>query len=976
MRKIILSLLLLTAYLSNAQYKTVSMTGSNASAFGTEGTIGTDGATYYVHWDNTYLYLGWSGGRTNYSSDMYYAAIDTDPNTTNGVTSTFNGVNFTSGSGSRKPDYLIFYENNSSFHGAPVGNGNAFERWGNSSNSWAFLNRFGGNDGVNSRVDFQESTGEVRVRIAWSDLGNPTRGADKPIAITMWTNNPSAADVWGSFPGQNPTGAPTQTMTHSFIFYNTGDGVNPSTSYVIENNTFTTSDLSGTQTLGITISGNRSITAATQFSSNLNILSGSSLSIGSNTLTLASTITGSGSLVGGASSNLTMNGTGGVGTLNFSQSSDGTSNHLNNLTLNRTSGSVTLSNKLFVGNTLTLTDGTLNTGGNLHLRSTSTNTARIAEITGTGAISGNVTVERYISANSNRAWRLLTPGVNTSTSIRANWMEGTNNTDLITNNDPVPGFGTHITGSNGTTNGFDQTQTNAASLYFYNQAGQSWSPVGSTTTGTDIATMNAKTGYLLFVRGDRSNISRINATASSSNTVLRATGTLLTGTQTFPGLATDGNFSLITNPYASPIRWDASSGVYTGANATNFENYYTIWEPNVSTRGGFVTVNSSGTVGGASLVATRDIQSGQAFFVKTKSGVMSAPTFTINESNKTTVNNIDIFRLGTQQESLKAYLFFTHTDNSRRVADGVTTVYDNNFSAGFDGNDAEQIANWDEDIAIVSNSKQLSIESRPLADAGDTIFFNMARLREINYEWEFKAENFNAPGLTAYLQDAFTGTETAISLAGTTVVPFTVTSNAASKAANRFRIVYRGTATLPVTLTSVKAFQQNSGITVSWNTQNESGIQQYEVEQSTNGNNFNKVNTTVAKNGTANSYSWFDASPVQGNNYYRIKAISLNGEVKYSNIVVVKLGGKGNDISVYPNPVKGNTISLSLNGLSKGNYTMSVFNQLGQQVLNRVINHNGGNATQTVDLSSLATGIYELRLSNGQTVLTEKLVKE
>jgi len=53
-----------------------------------------------------------------------------------------------------------------------------------------------------------------------------------------------------------------------------------------------------------------------------------------------------------------------------------------------------------------------------------------------------------------------------------------------------------------------------------------------------------------------------------------------------------------------------------------------------------------------------------------------------------------------------------------------------------------------------------------------------------------------------------------------------------------------------------------------------------------------------------------------------------------------------------------------------------VFNQLGQQVLNRVVAHNGGNATQTIDLGKLSAGLYELRLSNGETVLTEKLIKE
>jgi len=707
---------------------------------------------------------------------------------------------------------------------------------------------------------------------------------------------------------------------------------------------------------------------------NLELQSGGRLDLNGASLTVNGNITGNGKIKGSAASKLIFNNSAN-GTIRFDHgnTNDRNSKMIGGITLN-TSGNISIGNEVLVKGKVQLTNGRLVTNDSLVIASDEDSTGYLNG--DLSLISGTVIAERMITSNKvnntvqlNRAWRLLAPIVNTTTTIKDNWQEGVNNPNTSTNLNPNPGYGTHITGSTIGANGFDATITGQPSMYTFNQAAQQWVGINNTNT----TNLSATTGYLIFIRGDRA--MDLNQTAllqGAANTRLRARGTLVTTNQTFNNLAsTTGQVSLITNPFAAPINW--ISLYNDDNNANNFENYFTIWDPNFGTRGAFVTVSPLEKTPGT--YATTDIQSGTAFFVKTKAGAI-ANSITVKTSHISSTNNIDVFRTGTQQELLRTSLYFTHTDNTRRIADGVVEVYNNIYSAGFDGNDAVQMANWDEDIAILRDGQQLSIESRPLADNGDTINFQIARLREINYEWEFKAENFNAPGLTAYLQDAFTGTETAISLAGTTVVPFTVTSNAASKAAGRFRIVYRGTATLPVTLTSVKAYQQNSGINVSWNTQNESGMQQYEVEQSTTGNNFAKVNTTAAKNGTANSYSWFDASPAQGNNYYRIKAVSLNGEVKYSNIVVVKLGGKGNEMSVYPNPVKGNTISLSLNGLSKGNYTMSVFNQLGQQVLNRVINHNGGNATQTVDLSSLATGIYELRLSNGQTVLTERLVKE
>jgi hypothetical protein len=181
---------------------------------------------------------------------------------------------------------------------------------------------------------------------------------------------------------------------------------------------------------------------------------------------------------------------------------------------------------------------------------------------------------------------------------------------------------------------------------------------------------------------------------------------------------------------------------------------------------------------------------------------------------------------------------------------------------------------------------------------------------------------------------------------------------------------------LPVSLTSVKAYQQNVGIAVEWNTQSESGMLQYEVEKSANGTNFSKINTTASKSGTSNTYNFFDQSPISGANYYRIKTISLNGEAEYSKIVMVKLNSKGASLEVYPNPLKGNSVQLQLSNWEKGNYSVTLFNQFGQQVLNRTINHIDGSIKQTVILGTLAAGVYELRLSNGTTVITQKLIKE
>ena len=152
----------------------------------------------------------------------------------------------------------------------------------------------------------------------------------------------------------------------------------------------------------------------------------------------------------------------------------------------------------------------------------------------------------------------------------------------------------------------------------------------------------------------------------------------------------------------------------------------------------------------------------------------------------------------------------------------------------------------------------------------------------------------------------------------------------------------------------------------------------YEVERSAEGTVFSRQNTTAAiGNSTVPvNYSWFDANPQTGNNYYRVKAIDKNGLTKYSAIVKVTIGKGEPAIVVYPNPVNGNTISLKLTNMDKGSYTVNLYNNLGQKVFGTTLQHSGGTATKTIVLEHIANGAYELLLTGENKVkMTKRIIK-
>ena len=115
----------------------------------------------------------------------------------------------------------------------------------------------------------------------------------------------------------------------------------------------------------------------------------------------------------------------------------------------------------------------------------------------------------------------------------------------------------------------------------------------------------------------------------------------------------------------------------------------------------------------------------------------------------------------------------------------------------------------------------------------------MSGLRIQNYMLSFEPVNLVAPGLTAELIDQFRGTRTAISLTDSSFYNFSATNDPASRAINRFYLVFKAPAApVPVKFVSITASRNTDrSIKVNWAVVNEINISHYEIERSENGIN-------------------------------------------------------------------------------------------------------------------------------------------
>ena len=444
------------------------------------------------------------------------------------------------------------------------------------------------------------------------------------------------------------------------------------------------------------------------------------------------------------------------------------------LTINNSTG-VTLNGRTDLTRLLTMTAGTLNTGGYLTFKSNVNFTAMMASFPASGAaINGNVIIEKYVPAK--RAFRMVSPTVTTTSTIKENWQENGSSWS----NNPNPGFGTHITGSQAGANGLDATITGQPSLFTFNNQTQAWGNIAN----TNVLTLNAGTPYRLMIRGDRSvNIYQSDNNPTPTNTTIRTTGTIHTGSFNVTDLNSSANSdNFVGNPYQCAV--DLSTIV----NSSNLNTTYVyMWDPFLNVRGAYGTVTlSNNTVSPMASTASKYLQPGQAFFVKTSSSPSGSPTLTFTEASKYTGSNSTT---NLWEVAVSEYDFVDVTlinKDSGVVADGTQVKFSPTFDNKITDLDAPKAWNLDEVLTINRNGKKLAIEARNMPNETDMAPLYVTNYRSTNYTFRINVNGLKQHDV--YLKDNVKNTLTKLSSGNETEYNFNV-SMANGKDTGRFAIV-------------------------------------------------------------------------------------------------------------------------------------------------------------------------------------------
>lgn len=176
---------------------------------------------------------------------------------------------------------------------------------------------------------------------------------------------------------------------------------------------------------------------------------------------------------------------------------------------------------------------------------------------------------------------------------------------------------------------------------------------------------------------------------------------------------------------------------------------------------------------------------------------------------------------------------------------------------------------------------------------------------------------------------------------------------------------------LPIKLISFSSQLKNENAELKWSIAEAEEEAEYNLQRSTDGRSFYSINIQRG-NMHSTSFNYTDQSVKNGTTYYRLKMTDKEGKITYSNIALVKQGGKGVSVVVYPNPVqKAGSVQISTDNATLESWKL--INAFGTTLVQK--NNIRVNGSVTVQLpASLTPGVYYFQFITDKGTHSERII--
>ncbi len=179
---------------------------------------------------------------------------------------------------------------------------------------------------------------------------------------------------------------------------------------------------------------------------------------------------------------------------------------------------------------------------------------------------------------------------------------------------------------------------------------------------------------------------------------------------------------------------------------------------------------------------------------------------------------------------------------------------------------------------------------------------------------------------------------------------------------------------LPVTLAEFSAHAAEQGIRLDWTTTNERNNRGFGIERSTDAVNFTPIGWENAAASGPLRYTFTDHLVQPGTlYYYRLRQTDFDGSSTLSEIRSVRAADAGRTVVLSPNPAK-NVVDLAVPDPG-AEAAVTIFDSRGLPV-KKWSRLNLAETPSPLDISGLHPGVYLVRITTAEKVVTRKLVVE
>jgi len=180
---------------------------------------------------------------------------------------------------------------------------------------------------------------------------------------------------------------------------------------------------------------------------------------------------------------------------------------------------------------------------------------------------------------------------------------------------------------------------------------------------------------------------------------------------------------------------------------------------------------------------------------------------------------------------------------------------------------------------------------------------------------------------------------------------------------------------LPVELLYFGAKQTDKKVTLDWATASEANNHFFQIERSKDAVNYEIVGI-VSGAGNSNqqkNYSFTDNEPLTGVSYYKMVQTDFDGETEEFGPEMVEFLPGAIEPEIYPNPFT-DKLNVFVNGLQIKPTDIQIVDLSGRVVQGWNVLSQSNDNTEIVT-KDLPTGIYMLKINNGKSFITKRIVR-